>query len=211
MARTDQQTIRALKREIKKKDREIKKKDQETEEMDQEIGAFQDRVRGRLLQAVDENDLRGEIDGTGSDGDWTDLTECEVRQGIDILTEEIDQLRLQCSHLTIASRDVMGERARQVAIEGWAPDQDDRYIDRELAKVASCYVQWASLSDRDRRPDMAKINGRTDGDGTPCSWPMGWSHHWWKPTTHRRDLIKAGALILAEIERLDRAAAKAGG
>jgi hypothetical protein len=29
---------------------------------------------------------------------------------------------------------------------------------------------------------------------------------WWKPTNRRRDLVKAGALILAEIERLDRAA-----
>lgn len=28
----------------------------------------------------------------------------------------------------------------------------------------------------------------------------------WKPTTSRRDLVKAAALILAEIERLDRAA-----
>ena len=29
----------------------------------------------------------------------------------------------------------------------------------------------------------------------------------WQPTTSRRDLVKAGALVLAEIERLDRAAA----
>jgi len=34
-----------------------------------------------------------------------------------------------------------------------------------------------------------------------------WERAWWKPTTRRRDLVKAGALILAEIERLDRAAA----
>ena len=40
---------------------------------------------------------------------------------------------------------------------------------------------------------------------------------WFKPTTPRRDLVKAGALIIAEIERLDRAtppadlAAKIGG
>lgn len=32
---------------------------------------------------------------------------------------------------------------------------------------------------------------------------------WWKPTVPRRDLVKAGALILAEIERLDRAATSA--
>lgn len=34
-------------------------------------------------------------------------------------------------------------------------------------------------------------------------WP--WSRAWWKPASRRRCLIKAGALILAEIERIDRA------
>lgn len=33
-------------------------------------------------------------------------------------------------------------------------------------------------------------------------WP--WSREWWKPKNPRRDLVKAGALIVAEIERLDR-------
>jgi len=37
-------------------------------------------------------------------------------------------------------------------------------------------------------------------------WP--WSPMWWRPTTQRRDLVKAGALIMAEIERIDRAAAQ---
>ena len=35
-----------------------------------------------------------------------------------------------------------------------------------------------------------------------------WEDAWWKPTTPRRDLVKAAALILAEIERLDRMAAE---
>jgi hypothetical protein len=37
-------------------------------------------------------------------------------------------------------------------------------------------------------------------------WP--WDRKWWKPTDRRRDLVKAAALILAEIERLDRATIK---
>ncbi|MNY70647.1 hypothetical protein D3C86_2088230 [compost metagenome] len=37
------------------------------------------------------------------------------------------------------------------------------------------------------------------------NWP--WSEDWWKPSPEpRRNLVKAGALILADIERLDRAA-----
>lgn len=31
-----------------------------------------------------------------------------------------------------------------------------------------------------------------------------YGYEWWKPTNRRRDLVKAAALILAEIERLDR-------
>lgn len=37
----------------------------------------------------------------------------------------------------------------------------------------------------------------------PVSWP--WDFQWFKPSDDRRNLVKAGALILAELERLDRA------
>jgi len=37
-------------------------------------------------------------------------------------------------------------------------------------------------------------------------WP--WGKEWWKPSDRRRDLVKAGALIAAEIDRLDRAKSK---
>ncbi len=39
-------------------------------------------------------------------------------------------------------------------------------------------------------------------DGLPTFWP--WFAQWWKPGDRRRELVKAGALILADIERLDR-------
>ena len=60
-------------------------------------------------------------------------------------------------------------------------------------------------------PDPAEAHipsaGQSDNvrmvfDAPPPSWP--WVRRWWKPTDRRRDLVKAGALILAEIERLDR-------
>lgn len=41
-------------------------------------------------------------------------------------------------------------------------------------------------------------------------WPAPWSRAWFKPTQPRRDLVKAGALTLAEIERIDRAAIATG-
>ncbi|GAG33310.1 unnamed protein product, partial [marine sediment metagenome] len=49
------------------------------------------------------------------------------------------------------------------------------------------------------------------GDGIqgpyPEIWP--WDPSWWKPTDERRNLEKAGALIVAELERLDRLEARA--
>lgn len=41
------------------------------------------------------------------------------------------------------------------------------------------------------------------GTVVPRGWP--WGSSWWKPKDPRRDLVRAGALILAEIERIDRA------
>ncbi|AFQ48272.1 hypothetical protein [Burkholderia cepacia] len=44
----------------------------------------------------------------------------------------------------------------------------------------------------------------------PAWWPKTWEPSWSKPTTPRRNLVKAGALILAELERLDRVAVSTG-
>lgn len=95
-----------------------------------------------------------------------------------------------------AAQDVLAERQRQISVEGWTPEHDDEHIGSEMAEAALCYIDHAI--------DMAQ-------PGTSIlstRWP--WKVRWWKPTTPRRDLVKAGALILAEIERLDRAALKGG-
>ena len=88
--------------------------------------------------------------------------------------------------------DVMGERTRQMAVEGWTPEHDDAHVDGEIAEAAICYILTGIGKDRE----------------WACAiwWPEAWSTRWCKTTNARRDLVKAGALILAEIERLDRAA-----
>lgn len=94
--------------------------------------------------------------------------------------------------------DLLAERLRQVDDEGWSPEHDDQHAVGELAAAAACYITNVCEG------------GDPEGEGRPpFGWP--WSHDWWKPTNPRRDLVKAGALILAEIERLDRMAEKAGG
>ncbi|HCZ00140.1 MAG: hypothetical protein A3D16_12325 [Rhodobacterales bacterium RIFCSPHIGHO2_02_FULL_62_130] len=101
--------------------------------------------------------------------------------------------------VTDAARDVLAERQRQINAEGWTQGHDDRHAVGELAGAAACYAMQAALdSIGDRR--LSRTVKATIGE----LWP--WSAQWWKPTTNRRDLIKAAALIIAEIERLDRAA-----
>lgn len=94
------------------------------------------------------------------------------------------------ARLTDAARDMLAERRRQVEAEGWTPEHDDQYQHGAIALAAACYA--------------ANAGGIAWADPLPSFWP--WMHNWWKPTTPRRDLVKAGALILAELERLDRAA-----
>lgn len=88
--------------------------------------------------------------------------------------------------------DVLAERRRQVDAEGWTPKHDDEHDTGTLATAAGCYAMH-TLAYRAGDP--------------PPAWP--WDTTWWKPSPdRRRNLIKAGALILAEIERIDRAAEK---
>ncbi|WP_244126204.1 hypothetical protein [Burkholderia gladioli] len=92
--------------------------------------------------------------------------------------------------LTAAARDVLAERARQVSVEGWTLEHDDAHDDEELTLAAIVYAESA-IGYHPHCPD---------------SWP--WSVDWFKPTTPRRDRVKAVALLLAAIERIDRAEAR---
>lgn len=97
--------------------------------------------------------------------------------------------------------EIAEERQRQIEVEDWSAKHDDRYDDGSLAQAAACYAH----------PRRIFIAETVDGlHGEPMgiyreAWPDSWIERWWKPKTRRRDLIRAGALIVAEIERLDRA------
>ena len=95
---------------------------------------------------------------------------------------------------------IAAERERQISVEGWTTEHDDRHKSGELGDAAACYA----MSERHR--------GRVIWDTSirRLFWP--WDASWWKPTESAvenngnriRDLVKAGALIVAEIERLQR-------
>jgi hypothetical protein len=91
------------------------------------------------------------------------------------------------------------ERQNQIN-QGFTPAQDDTHTDGEIAEAASCYAAFAN------------INVTKDGFYAVCDRTYRWP---WKPEDFKPDfrdrigeLVKAGALIVAEIERLQRKEAK---
>lgn len=91
-----------------------------------------------------------------------------------------------------AVSDVAIERLRQVHGEGFTLERDDAYTDGQLARAATCLlIPPAGLPRR-----LQNLH-----------WPF--AQAWLKPGMVRDDLVKAAALIVAEIERLDRAEAAA--
>lgn len=90
--------------------------------------------------------------------------------------------------------DLIGlERTRQKLQEGWTPEHDDAHDMGELVTAAVCYAVYASHQVREQPPPVGLIETR---------WP--WASHWWKPSDPIRNLQKAGALIAAELDRLQR-------
>jgi hypothetical protein len=96
--------------------------------------------------------------------------------------------------------DVVTERRRQIEAEGWTAEHDDRHHRGELARAASAYAYVAGASEENRVYLCSYV------DGIHNHWPISWGAEWWKPTDRRRDLVKAAAMAIAEIERLDRQA-----
>lgn len=93
-----------------------------------------------------------------------------------------------------AAADVLAERRRQIELEGWTPEHDDEHGNGEMARAAATYALYDF--------GVAGVQRIVGLDGV--LWP--WSLRWLKPKGRRHNLVRAAALLLAEIERLDRAA-----
>lgn len=103
-------------------------------------------------------------------------------------------------HDRTALDDIAAERRRQREAEGWTPEHDDAHATGAMAAAAAVY---ALHSTREGHPMPASVIDAA----VRQFWPWEWS--WWKPKDRRRDLVRAAALLVAEIERLDREAARA--
>jgi hypothetical protein len=82
---------------------------------------------------------------------------------------------------------ITDERNRQIYEEGWTKKHDAEHLEGDLAMAGVCYAFEAVTLNKQFIFDY---------------WP--WSPQWWKPTPDDKvsQLVKAGALIAAEIDRI---------
>lgn len=103
--------------------------------------------------------------------------------------DEILDAKFQIEHIP-GHELIESERDRQIHEEGYKWDHDDAHIDCSLIQAAITYAT---------PPERRKMVGPI-----PFNWP--WEDRFWKPTPNDRvrELVKAGALIAAEIDRVQR-------
>jgi hypothetical protein len=103
--------------------------------------------------------------------------------------------------ITQAAVDVVNERTRQIHDERFDASHDDGNNDGAMALAAASYAANAATWLQHNRPEHAKRNYEKLSIPS-LRWP--WLAKWWKPKSPRRDLVRAAALIIAEIEKIDR-------
>ena len=86
---------------------------------------------------------------------------------------------------------IAAERERQISSKGWTLEQDEGHQRGELIDAAQSYIR-------------AAVNiGHPGLQKPPQTWP--WEPQAWKPEGNSlQNLVKAGALIAAEIDRQTR-------
>lgn len=86
------------------------------------------------------------------------------------------------------------ERKRQIDVEGWTEAHDDQHTMAEIGLAGLSYVSVAA--------SQVRLRDGCITETLPVYWP--WKS-WWKPSPDPiRNLVKAGAFIAAEIDRLQR-------
>lgn len=101
------------------------------------------------------------------------------------------------------------ERERQISQEGWTPENDDAHGIGELCSAANAYlfagdcIANAAMMNPKYKCTPESLKKEILYNPKMISWP--WDVGWLKISPDPvRNLVKAGALIAAEIDRLNR-------
>lgn len=114
--------------------------------------------------------------------------ECVVHEVKEIEDAVLAAIEKPILHIV---EEIKAERLRQIHVENFSLSQDDRYTDESLAKAAAAYALGPG------------VKGKKGADPWPRSWYRSWDKR--KKFNRRRQLVIAGALLIAEIQRLERA------
>ena len=97
------------------------------------------------------------------------------------------------------------ERKRQIESEGYSIEHDLEHAVREFIRAAETYLRSSDLTLHSKEfspsDNWHQTNEPVYRNEIERSWP--WEQESFKPTSDVRDLIKAGALIAAAIDRLN--------
>ncbi len=109
---------------------------------------------------------------------------------VDVARDVVDALHA----LPTGAELISAERVRQVVSEGWTPDHDRAHPVGVLAAAGCSYALVATSQ-------LYLTDGGSDPTQVPPgpSWPFDLDA--WKPEDPIRNLVKAGALLAAEIDR----------
>lgn len=93
------------------------------------------------------------------------------------------------------------ERARQVVEEGFDAAHDAKYKHLELVRAGVSYACVPVIRGEGREQNIPAERVEEEIAIIPEEvWP--WDVKWWKPGTDKQCLIKAGALIAAQLDKL---------
>lgn len=103
------------------------------------------------------------------------------------------------SVLSHASRLIREERRRQISVEGYGAAHDDRHDDGCLLRAAVIYL-WHGTP---RAAPVVTVKHQRRRASLPLGWP--WRPKYWRPRDRKSNLVRAGALCVAENDRRRRA------
>lgn len=151
--------------------------------------ALADLVRDSVKEAITECGGLAAAEQSDEDSEEVAMLRGEVGRLSSLLNTHIEGV----AGASTGGMDTLGERARQRRMEGYDDAHDDAHDDFSLSSAAIAYVMDARLRG---------TTGHGFTETPPADWP--WDINDWKPKTIRQTLVVAGALIIAEIERIDR-------
>jgi hypothetical protein len=141
------------------------------------------------------------------DGGFLAIRDRREKELWDLLVSTTDRLK-RISQAGVGL--ISAERERQVSQEGWSAEHDDAHDGNQIAMAAACYASPVPL----KAKILVNCGCRSAGDCPHVfgkeewvdAWP--WDKEFDKRGKHDRirQLVIAGALIAAEIDRLNREA-----